>query len=139
MIEPMIERMPFPTSPASAPADRPGVPDGAVVVAVNLAADQVGSGWGKAVQVALATVADGALTDWQVHDVRWDVAHDAGGEGAHHARIVRFLRENGVQVAVSGHMGPPMQNTLAKLGVRVVLGATGDAQDAALAAAATGS
>ena len=115
------------TEPSTAPAP--------VVVAVNLIGDQVGSGWGKALQVAVATVADGAVTDWQVHDVRWDIAHDQGAEGSHHARIVRFLRENGVQVVVTGHMGPPMQNTLGKLGVRTVMGVTGDARAAAVAAA----
>lgn len=108
----------------------------AVIVCVNVDGDQVGSGWGKARAVALATVTDGVVTDWQQVDVRWDVAHDQGGEGTHHARIVRFLREHDVAVAVTGHMGPPMQNTLAKLGVRVVLGATGDARAAAAAAAA---
>jgi predicted Fe-Mo cluster-binding NifX family protein len=95
----------------------------------------IGGGWGKARRVAVATVADGAVTHWREVDVGWDVAHDIGGEGAHHARIVRFLRENAVDVVVAGHMGPPMQNTLTKLGLRVVLDASGDARAAALAAA----
>lgn len=111
-------------------------PSAPVVVAVALAGDQVGGGWGRAQQVALATVQGAAVTDWQVQDVRWDVSHDEGGEGSHHARIVRFLREHGVEVVVTGHMGPPMANTLAKLGVRTVLGVTGDARAAAVAAAA---
>ncbi|HEY3436191.1 MAG TPA: NifB/NifX family molybdenum-iron cluster-binding protein [Actinotalea sp.] len=106
-----------------------------VCVVVN-ESGEVGGGWGKARRVALATVADGAVTDWREADVRWDEAHDQGPEGSHHARIVRFLRENDVEVAVAGHMGPPMQNTLTKLGLRVVLGATGDARAAAVAAAA---
>ncbi len=87
--------------------------------------------WGKAVQVALARLEDGAVVDWRVVDVGWDRLHDAAGEGQHHARIVRFLRDNGVTLVVAGGMGPPMQNTLAKLGVRIVLGVTGDARAAA--------
>ena len=105
-----------------------------VCVVVN-ESGAVGGGWGKARRVALADVVDGAVTAWQDVDVRWDEAHDQGTEGSHHARIVEFLRENGVEVAVAGHMGPPMQNTLAKLGVRVVLGTSGDARAAAVAAA----
>ena len=105
-----------------------------VCVVVN-ESGEVGGGWGKARRVALAEVADAAVSDWREVDVRWDEAHDQGGEGSHHARIVRFLQENGVEVVVAGHMGPPMQNTLTKLGVRLVLGATGDARAAAAAAA----
>lgn len=104
-------------------------------VCVNIDGDQVAGGFGRARALAVATVEDGAVTDWQEFDVRWDVAHDQGGEGSHHARIVTFLREHRVDTVVTGHMGPPMQNTLAKLGLRVVLGATGDAREAAVAAA----
>ena len=106
-----------------------------MIVSVNIRGDQVGDGWGKARTLALARVEGGEIVDWQEVEVQWDVLHDAAGEGSHHARIVRFMREHAVEVAVTGHMGPPMQNTLAKLGVRVVLGATGDARAAALAAA----
>lgn len=106
-----------------------------MIVCVTIESDDVGGGWGKARTVALATVSDAAITDWREVDVRWDIAHDEGTEGSHHARIVRFLRENGVEVVVAGHMGPPMRNTLAKLGVRTVIGASGDARAAALAAA----
>ena len=105
-----------------------------MIVCVTVESGEVGGGWGKARAVALATVSDGAIADWREIDVRWDVAHDEGTEGSHHARIVRFLRENDVEVVVAGHMGPPMQHTLAKLGVRVVVGASGDARAAVLAA-----
>ena len=96
---------------------------------------RVGGGWGRARRVALADVVDGAVVGWHEEDVRWDESHDDEGEGKHHARIVRFLRDNGVEVVVTGHMGPPMQHTLGLLGVRVVLGAVGDAREAAVAAA----
>ena len=97
---------------------------------------QVGGGWGKARRVALATVADGAISDWQEIDVRWDVAHDEGTEGSHHARIARFLIENQVDAVVVGHMGPPMAQMLGKMRIDTVFGAAGDARAAVLAATA---
>ncbi|MBU4213539.1 MAG: NifB/NifX family molybdenum-iron cluster-binding protein [Actinobacteria bacterium] len=111
-------------------------PRATTVVAVNLVAGQVGAGWGRAHDVAIAQVSDGQVVDWQEHEVAWDESHGQGTEGSHHARIVRFCREHGVQVVVTGHMGPPMQNTLDKLGARVVLGLTGDAREAAVRAVA---
>lgn len=108
-----------------------------MIVCMPLAADgSVGGGWGRAPRVALASVTADGVEDWQVHDVAWDVLHDTGTEGSHHARVARFLREHGVQVVVAGHMGEGMARMLGKLGIRTVLGATGDARTAALAAAA---
>lgn len=95
---------------------------------------QVEQRFGRAPAVAIAQVADGAITDWRVEDVAWGALHDAGPEGAHHARIVRFLRDNGIQVVVADHMGEPMQRTVAKLGLPVRLGAAGDARAAVVAA-----
>lgn len=95
----------------------------------------VGSGWGKAPRVAVAIVEDGAITDWQEHEVDWDRLHDEGGEGAHHARIVRFVREQQATRIVVHHMGAPMQHTLGLLGLTVTLGAAGDARAAILATA----
>lgn len=95
----------------------------------------VGPSFGKAVAVAVARVEGGEVRSWDVFDVGWDVAHDAGTHGSHHARIVRFLREHGVERVVARHVGDPMRRTLASMGVTAVLGAEGDAHDAALAAA----
>ena len=107
-----------------------------MIVLVNVTPDgQVGGGWGRAPRIAVAEVTDGAVTAWTEHDVEWDRLHDEGGHGDHHARIERFVRENAGEVIVTGHMGPPMQRTLAGLGVRIVLDATGDAPAAAVAAA----
>ena len=46
----------------------------------------------------MATIADDVLSDWQEFEVRWDVAHDGGTEGAHHARVARFLRDHEITV-----------------------------------------
>ena len=109
------------------------------VVALSLVGTQssplVGGGWGRAERVAIATVDDGAVTALVEHDVRWDLAHDEGTEGSHHARVVRFLREHGVQVVATGHMGPPMARMLGTMGIRAVVDVTGDPREAALTAA----
>ncbi len=91
--------------------------------------------WGRAARVAIAEVRDGGVTTWQVFDVGWDVAHDEGPEGSHHARVARFLREQGVTVVVAEHMGPPMARMLERMGIDVRLGAAGDARQAVLSQA----
>lgn len=95
----------------------------------------VGHSWGRAPRVAVAHVDSGAITSWQLLDVGWDSLHDEGSEGSHHARVARFLRDNKVDVVVASHMGAPMANMIGKLGIRLVLGADGDARVAVLAAA----
>ncbi|MBI1349672.1 MAG: hypothetical protein GC156_00970 [Actinomycetales bacterium] len=95
----------------------------------------VGHSWGKAPTVAVAKVSEGEIVDWEIHDVAWDVSHDAGPHGSHHGRLVRFLQDHDVTDVVAGHVGEPMQNTLAKLGVGVHLGAQGDARRACIDAA----
>ena len=99
------------------------------------ATGEVGHGWGKAQRVAIAEVSSGEVSRWDEYDVGWDRLHDEGGEGSHHARIVRFLTEHQVGAVVTGHMGPPMQHTLEKMGLAVLLGAVGDARAAVLSAA----
>lgn len=106
-----------------------------VVVPVTETAE-VDHRFGKAPQVAVVVVEDGAITDWTEYSVGWDVLHDEGEHGTHHARIVRFMHEHEVTDAVAAHMGPPMQNTLGKLGVRLHLDLDGDARKAVLAAVA---
>ena len=110
------------------------LPTPPTVVAVTLAGTDVGGGLGRAPVVAVATVADGQVTGWTEHQVGWDALHGQGSEGSHHARIVRFVRENEVNVVVAAHLGPPMHHTLTKLGCKVVLGLAGDARAAAVAA-----
>ncbi len=106
-----------------------------MIIAIPVDADDhVAHGWGRAPAIALATVTDGAITGWQVHEVRWDVAHDEGTEGSHHARVVRFLRDNAVDLVVAEHMGDGMVRTLGSMKLPVVLGAAGDARASVLAA-----
>jgi predicted Fe-Mo cluster-binding NifX family protein len=105
-------------------------------VLVPVTADgQVDERFGRAPRVAIFAIEDGAVADSQVHEVGWDVLHDTGGEGAHHARVARFLIDEGVGAIAAGHMGPGMQHMLGRMEIRVLLDASGDAAAAALAAA----
>ncbi|MEV0900698.1 NifB/NifX family molybdenum-iron cluster-binding protein [Actinoplanes sp. NPDC049802] len=96
--------------------------------------DQVDRRWGRAQRVAVVEAGAEGIGQWQVFDVGWDRLHDEGTEGSHHARVVRFLRTHEIAMVVAGHMGPPMQNTLQRMGLRVVLDAAGDARAAVAAA-----
>lgn len=89
---------------------------------------QVDGSWGRAARVAVARVEGGAITGWEQHDVRWDELHDVGAPGGHHARIARFLMEQGVTLVLAGHMGPPMVQMLGKMGIEMRLGLSGDAR-----------
>jgi len=104
-------------------------------VCVPVTADgKVDPRWGRASRVAVADVADGGIRDWQEFAVDWDVLHDQGTEGAHHARIARFLRDNQVQAIAAAHPGPGKQRMLSAMAIRVVTGMGGDARSAARAA-----
>jgi predicted Fe-Mo cluster-binding NifX family protein len=107
-----------------------------MIVCTTLGRDgAVGGGLGRASQVAVAVVDDGQVSSWEEYDVGWDQLHDQGTEGAHHARIVKFLREHDVDVVVAAGIGPGMQRTLGSMGVRAVSGVTGDAGEAVVRAA----
>lgn len=125
-----------PDTDSNAPAEQAAPQTSPIVVAVNVNGDRVGGGWGRARTVAIATIANARIVSWEEHAVGWDATHDQDTEGHHHADIVRFLSDQGVQAVVTGHMGPPMANTLRKLGVLAVVGAAGDPRTAALAGAA---
>ncbi|QTE30162.1 NifB/NifX family molybdenum-iron cluster-binding protein [Pengzhenrongella sicca] len=108
-----------------------------MIVCIPVLGDgQAGNGWGRARRLAFATTADGQITDWQELDVGWDVSHDEGTEGSHHARVARILIDHKVDVVATGHMGPGMVRMLATMSIRTVLGAQGDARAAVLAAIA---
>lgn len=110
-----------------------------LIVCVPLTDDrQVAGGWGRARRLAVASVAGGRILDWTEHDVHWDTLHDEATEGSHHARVARFLIDHYIDLVVAGHMGPPMAQMLATMGIRTLVGATGDAQ-AAVASTTLGS
>ena len=91
----------------------------------------VESRWGRAPRVAVVRIGeDGAEEAFDVHDVGWDALHDARAEGLHHAEVARFLQEHGVTDIVAEHMGPGMEHMLARMGLRLHLGARGDARAA---------
>ncbi len=91
--------------------------------------------WGRARRVAVGSVAaDGRIGDWKEFDVGWDSLHDEGTEGAHHARVARFLRDHRVELVVAEHMGPGMTRMLTTMGIRVAVGLGGDARAAVRAA-----
>ena len=107
-----------------------------MIIAVSVGPEStVGEGWGRAHDVAIADVQDGAIVTWEDHAVAWDIAHDEGTEGSHHARIAKFLREYKVEAVVTGHMGDGMVRMLGTMGIAANLGMTGDAKAAAVAAA----
>ena len=91
---------------------------------------QIDPRWGRADRVAVVALVDGGVSSWEEVQVGWGRSHDQAGEGSHHAGIARFLMEHQVQVVVASHMGPPMENMLAKMGIRVLLRASGDARQA---------
>jgi predicted Fe-Mo cluster-binding NifX family protein len=95
---------------------------------------QVDPRWGRADRVAVADVVEGEIAGWQEFTVAWGTLHDEGTEGAHHARVARFLRDNQVQAIAVRHVGPGMQRMLGSMAIRVVDGLGGDARSAARAA-----
>ena len=95
---------------------------------------QVDPRWGRADRVAVADVAGKEIRDWQEFTVAWGTLHDQGTEGAHHARVARFLRDNQVDAVAVCHVGSGMQRMLGSMAIRVVTGPGGDAHSAARAA-----
>ena len=109
-----------------------------MIIAVNVIDGMVAGGLGRAQSMAVADVQQGEIVSWAVVDVGWDVLHDQpdqDGHGAHHARIVRFMKDNQVQAVVTGHAGPPMVHTLELMGIPVYQGASGDAREWVIAVA----
>ncbi|SPT52547.1 Dinitrogenase iron-molybdenum cofactor [Actinomyces bovis] len=107
-------------------------------ILVPVTADgQVEARFGRTPLVAIVQMQDGAIVNWTEHAVGWDTAHDSGTEGAHHARIVRFLREQEVDTVVATHMGMGMQRVTGRMGIRLLATDGGPARQAVLEALAT--
>jgi predicted Fe-Mo cluster-binding NifX family protein len=103
-----------------------------IVVCVPVAPDGLlDPRWGRADRVAVATVSQDGIDDWEEFDVGWGSLHDAGTEGSHHARIARFLLEHSVEAVAAHHMGAGMLHMLEKMGITVRLGETGSAKETA--------
>jgi predicted Fe-Mo cluster-binding NifX family protein len=86
-----------------------------MIIAVPVTPDgQVDPRWGRAARVAVARVDEGRI-------VAWD-------EGGHHARVARFVVDQGITTVVANHMGPPMVQMLGRMGIEVRLGAAGSAR-----------
>ena len=100
-----------------------------MIIAVPVTPDgQVDPRWGRAARVAVARLDDGRIVAWEEHEVRWDEYHDSGTEGGHHARIARFVVDQGITMVVANHMGPPMVEMLGRMRILVRLGAAGSAR-----------
>lgn len=107
-----------------------------MIVGVTITPDgTVGGGLGGARTVAVGDVRDGEVVTWAEVEVGWGELRGTGPEGTHHARIVRFLREHGIECVVTSGLGEGMRTTLGKLGVVVRTDLAGDARAAAVAAA----
>lgn len=91
--------------------------------------------WGKAGRIAVALMPDPqTIEEWREYAVGWDVAHDQGSEGSHHARVVSFLRDHAITTVVVNHMGPPMMRTLSAMGIEILPARSPDARESVLAA-----
>ena len=95
---------------------------------------QIDPSWGRANWVALADFTNGKILSWREIEVSWDRLHDEGTHGSHHARIVKFLKENLVEAIVADHMGDGMVRMLETMRLPVHSGAAGDARAAVKAA-----
>jgi predicted Fe-Mo cluster-binding NifX family protein len=106
-----------------------------MLVCVPLTVDgSIDPRWGRADRLTTAHVTSRRVTVWQEFDVGWDALHDAAGEGAHHARVARFLLDHHVEAVVANHIGPGMLRMLEQMEIPIHLGAAGDARDAVVAA-----
>ena len=108
-----------------------------MIVAINVDGEMVADMFGRAHTMAIADIEQGQIVSWQEEEVGWDIAHDqAPSHEAHHARIAKFMKEQHVEVVVTGHIGPPMVHTLGLMGIEMFMGVDGPARQAAVAAVA---
>ena len=75
-------------------------------------------------------VVDGQIVTWHEVEVSWNRLHDEGTPGSHHARVVRFLRDQHVEAVVARNIGQGMLRMLDTMSLPVHLGAEGNARAA---------
>ncbi len=92
--------------------------------------------WGKADWLAVANVADGAVTSWELVEVSWSRLHDEGSSARHHARVARFLLDHQIEAVIADHVGDGMVRMLSTMKIQLLTGAQGDARSAVLTALA---
>lgn len=108
-----------------------------MIVATPVTVDgRTAHAWGKAHWVGVAEVTGPRVTSWTIHEVGWDELHDAGTHGSHHARVVRFLKDQGVQAIVVDHVGAGMVRLLDRMEIPILPSTPGDARESILAAVA---
>jgi len=90
--------------------------------------------WGRADWVAVADVVDGEVLAWNEVEVSWGRLHDEGTPGSHHARVVKFLRDQHVEAVVANHIGDGMVRMFDTMSLPAHLGAAGNARAAVKAA-----
>lgn len=95
-----------------------------------------GGHFGKAHWVAVGNIENDQLVDWDVHEVAWDVSHDSGSHGSHHARVISFLKDHHIEYVVAAGMGQGMARMLDSAKVAVLPATAGDAKRSVLAAVA---
>ncbi len=110
-----------------------------MIIAVPVTADGlVDPRWGKAQTIAIAKITtdpDVQIELWEEHPVGWNVLHDQGAHGTHHARIVKFLKEHNVNAVVINHCGASIMNTMQKMGLVIAVEAVGPAKEVLIQAA----
>jgi predicted Fe-Mo cluster-binding NifX family protein len=87
--------------------------------------------WGRADWIAIADVVNHEILSWREVKVSWSTLHDQGTDGSHHARVVKFLKDQKIEAIVVNHMGDGMTRMLETMKIPVQLGAIGDARAAA--------
>lgn len=97
---------------------------------------QSDSRFGRAHSVAVAQVDGDQITDWQVHEVAWDVSHDQVEHGSHHATVMRFFVKQKVEAVVVGDMGAGMAKMITSAKIAAFTTTPGDAKASVLAALA---
>ena len=85
---------------------------------------------GQAPRVAVCRIDAGQVESWAEHPVEWDTTYGVDVLGVHHPRVIRFLRDNDVEVVVADQVCDSMQSVLDSLDIRLYTGLTGDAHAA---------